>query len=322
MAEAEGWVYVLKNEAMPGLVKIGYTMKDPAIRAEDLSKETGIPMPFVVIYKALVVSPHDVEQEVHADLKNDRVNNQREFFRCDPFDAIECIRANAEIKYEVCDEEYEEYEEGTINYKGGSTYIGEYKTLYDGTKVRHGQGTWTTSDGILYKGEWKNNKRHGQGTFAYSDGELIYEGEWKDDKRHGHGHATETHSDGSVAYYKGEWQANEKHGHGIMTYAEGAVYKGEWQNNVYHGQGTLAWPNGEKYVGEWKDGKKHGKGVNEAKGLKRSGEWKNDKMHGRILTTFPDGKVFPSVFLHGKAIGYRLHQRPDYVPDDDITPEQ
>ena len=78
MAEAEGWVYVLTNEAMPGLVKVGYTMKDPAIRAEDLSKETGIPMPFVVTYKALVVSPRDVEQLVHEDLESDCVNNQRE----------------------------------------------------------------------------------------------------------------------------------------------------------------------------------------------------------------------------------------------------
>ena len=83
MAPVEGWVYVLTNEAMPGLVKIGYTMKDPAIRAEDLSRETGIPMPFVVIYKALCVSPRDVEQAVHKYLEAVRVNNQREFTRLD-----------------------------------------------------------------------------------------------------------------------------------------------------------------------------------------------------------------------------------------------
>ena len=101
MAEAEGWVYVLTNEAMPGLVKIGFSLKDPTLRAEDLSKETGIPMPFVVAYKALVVSPREVEHLVHLDLKRDRVNNQREFFRCRPFDAIECIRENAEVRCKV-----------------------------------------------------------------------------------------------------------------------------------------------------------------------------------------------------------------------------
>ena len=47
---------------MPGLLKIGWTMKDPAIRAEDLYKDpktggvTGVPMPFILVYKALVVS--------------------------------------------------------------------------------------------------------------------------------------------------------------------------------------------------------------------------------------------------------------------------
>ena len=39
MEDKEGWVYILTNEAIPGLVKIGYTMKDPAIRAEDLYKD-------------------------------------------------------------------------------------------------------------------------------------------------------------------------------------------------------------------------------------------------------------------------------------------
>ena len=69
---------------MPGLVKIGYTMKDPAIRAEDLSKETSIPMPFVVAYKALVVNSYGVEQAVHADSESDHVNNQHEFFGAIP----------------------------------------------------------------------------------------------------------------------------------------------------------------------------------------------------------------------------------------------
>lgn len=62
MTEAEGWVYVLANEAMPGLVKIGFSTKDPIIRAQHLYKDpkigalAGVPMPFFVAYKALVVS--------------------------------------------------------------------------------------------------------------------------------------------------------------------------------------------------------------------------------------------------------------------------
>jgi len=86
MEGKEGWVYVLTNEAMPGLVKVGYTMKDPAIRAQDLYKDpkigalAGVPMPFVVAYKALVVNPYQVEQAVHKLLEKKRLNEEREFF--------------------------------------------------------------------------------------------------------------------------------------------------------------------------------------------------------------------------------------------------
>jgi len=32
----KGWVYVITNKAMPGLVKIGFSMKDTEIRASEL----------------------------------------------------------------------------------------------------------------------------------------------------------------------------------------------------------------------------------------------------------------------------------------------
>ena len=42
-------VYVLKNEAMPGLVKIGCTQGDLATRGRSLF-QTGVPLPFEVFY--------------------------------------------------------------------------------------------------------------------------------------------------------------------------------------------------------------------------------------------------------------------------------
>ncbi|MEZ5660578.1 MAG: GIY-YIG nuclease family protein [Burkholderiaceae bacterium] len=36
-----GWVYILNNAAMPGLVKIGFTVGDPLVRAKELSRGTG-----------------------------------------------------------------------------------------------------------------------------------------------------------------------------------------------------------------------------------------------------------------------------------------
>ena len=43
-----GCVYILKNPAMPDLIKIGYTMETAQKRADELSRSTGVPMPFEV----------------------------------------------------------------------------------------------------------------------------------------------------------------------------------------------------------------------------------------------------------------------------------
>ena len=43
---AKGYVYLLTNEAMPGYVKIGFTERTVEERIEELSKPTGVPMPF------------------------------------------------------------------------------------------------------------------------------------------------------------------------------------------------------------------------------------------------------------------------------------
>ncbi len=277
MAKGDGRVYVLTNEAMPGLVKIGFSMKDPTIRAEDLSKETGIPMPFVVVYKALVVSPRDIEQEVHVNLESNRVNNQREFFRCKPLDAIECIRKNANVKYEVCDEELVRfrigYEKGTINFKDGGTYIGEYFIFNDGTKDMHGWGTLTFPNGEEYSGVWKDNKRNDSaGFYVWPNGD-EYQGGWKDGEQDGQG--TYFWSNGDEYY--GEWKGGKRNGQGTLTYSNGDEYDGEWKDDKMHGYGiftyanahkrnpsNLVWHNSsfeDRYEGEWKNGLKHGKGT-------------------------------------------------------------
>jgi len=94
-----GWVYVFSNKAMPGLVKVGYSMKDPALRVEEL-KSTGMPFPFEIQYEALLQNPREVEQNVHTALGDKR--EKGEFFRCDAFEAVRLIRviAGESILYE------------------------------------------------------------------------------------------------------------------------------------------------------------------------------------------------------------------------------
>lgn len=86
----KGWVYVIVNSAIPGLVKIGYSMKDPGLRAIELN-HTGVPHPYIVNYEVLVDEPRLFEQRVHAKLSN--IQEGKEWFRCSSEEAIAAIQS-------------------------------------------------------------------------------------------------------------------------------------------------------------------------------------------------------------------------------------
>ena len=44
----KGYVYILVNENVPSLVKIGFTNRDPKTRAIELSNVTGVPGEWIV----------------------------------------------------------------------------------------------------------------------------------------------------------------------------------------------------------------------------------------------------------------------------------
>ncbi len=88
-----GWVYIIDNEAMPDILKIGYSTKDPILRARELAG-TGAPYPFRVVFDVLVEEPRAVEQAAHAILASKREG--KEWFRCSHSEAITTIRACAQ----------------------------------------------------------------------------------------------------------------------------------------------------------------------------------------------------------------------------------
>ena len=90
-----GWVYILTNEAMPGMVKIGLTTRTPKERAAELSGATGVPLPFVVAWARAVSDCAYVEKAVHRMLDDKRVNGKRESFRVDVATARQVIEAGA-----------------------------------------------------------------------------------------------------------------------------------------------------------------------------------------------------------------------------------
>jgi hypothetical protein len=84
-----GWVYVLTTKSTPNLLKVGFSLKDPVLRANEL-ENAGLPYPYVVDYEALVYEPLEIEQRVHKELKDFR--EAKEWFRCSLADAIDTIR--------------------------------------------------------------------------------------------------------------------------------------------------------------------------------------------------------------------------------------
>lgn len=78
----DGFVYVLSNESMAGLVKIGVTTKTPKERAFQLFS-TGVPTPFNVECAVYFRDIHVVEGRLHEKFSYCRVSESREFFQID-----------------------------------------------------------------------------------------------------------------------------------------------------------------------------------------------------------------------------------------------
>ena len=102
MKPAVGRVYVLSNKAMPGLLKIGYTMNTVEGRVKELSSATGVPSEFCIEYQIECRDAAGVEALVHESFKTSRHNNSREFFSISLADAVNEIRKHAR---EIIDEE-------------------------------------------------------------------------------------------------------------------------------------------------------------------------------------------------------------------------
>jgi hypothetical protein len=75
-----GFVYVLRNDGMPDLYKIGCTERSPHARAEELSSASGVPHAFEVVCFVEVRDCFGFEKTVHGWLNGSRVNPSREFF--------------------------------------------------------------------------------------------------------------------------------------------------------------------------------------------------------------------------------------------------
>lgn len=88
-----GYVYILSNPGMPGLLKIGMTRFDPTKRVQELSSATGVHTPFQLVYYREFHDCVAAELEIHSIFatKGLRYNDQREFFSVDTVEAINTL---------------------------------------------------------------------------------------------------------------------------------------------------------------------------------------------------------------------------------------
>jgi hypothetical protein len=89
-------VYVLTNEAMEGMVKIGRTSTSVEQRIKELDN-TSLPLPFQCFYAAEVGNSVLVEGKLHRIFSDKRIRTNREFFRVDANQVREAIQL-AELK--------------------------------------------------------------------------------------------------------------------------------------------------------------------------------------------------------------------------------
>lgn len=123
--EQYGYVYVLKNEYMPDLIKIGITDNlDERLRT---LYNTSVPVAFEVVYACKVnyCDCRKIESALHNAFCTDRVNPKREFFKMEASRALGILKlfsieevteeANADIRAELSPSELEAQTRAVVN---------------------------------------------------------------------------------------------------------------------------------------------------------------------------------------------------------------
>lgn len=88
-------VYILTNPVMDGLVKIGKTTQSIKDRVKQLSRDTGVPVPFEVHYACTVRNADEAEKLLHQLFDEQRINPKKEFFEISPEKVVLALKLAA-----------------------------------------------------------------------------------------------------------------------------------------------------------------------------------------------------------------------------------
>ena len=83
----------------------------------------------------------------------------------------------------------------------------------------HGFGRQTEAKGTYFEGFFTKGLKGPSGTYRFGDG-IVYQGEFLNDKLHGKGKMIQPQK----MVYEGDWNNNEMHGEGLYIWEDGRRY--------------------------------------------------------------------------------------------------
>jgi len=101
-----GYIYILSNPSMPGIVKIGRSIHGGKKRAREIY-QTGVPTPFHLEWEMYVDDCIEMEALAHEVLDSHRVSGNREFFRVENYEAIQKILNEYVGNFDCCVREWD-----------------------------------------------------------------------------------------------------------------------------------------------------------------------------------------------------------------------
>ena len=95
-----GKVYILTNDSMPGIIKIGITDQETIEERIKSLDNTSVPKPFRFYFAIESEKYKDIEKLIHNAFSDYRIRNNREFFEMDPERAVAALKISGapEIK--------------------------------------------------------------------------------------------------------------------------------------------------------------------------------------------------------------------------------
>lgn len=149
-----GWIYVLTNASMPGLVKVGLTTTSPEQRIKELSSATGVASNFELARSFAVSDVRSAEKKAHAILEKvfERPNRSREFFEAD-VDSVADVLSGALAQYLLVSEEAPLLEAAKLAYSKSYTvsclrYEEAFREVLKGVEARLRKGNLAEHYGI------------------------------------------------------------------------------------------------------------------------------------------------------------------------------